>query len=100
MTRRSVAASRPSVPAGAALRAVSGTLAGGLLALALGMVGAAVLAVRSGMPGPGVGLLVGHAVAAVVAVVAQRRADREHGSLAALAVVVVGAVALTTFWLI
>lgn len=87
---------------GERLRTVSGVLAGGLVALAVGLVVAWVIATRSGMPGPGGQTLAWHAVAAVAAVVAQRRADRRPGApgvLAALAVVVITVVVLAVQWL-
>lgn len=81
---------------------MSGVLAGGLVALALGMALAAVLATRAGVPGPGFVVLTGHLLAAVVAVAAQRMADRTNalrGAFAALVVVGVAAVALAALWL-
>ena len=84
------------------LRGLSGLLVGGLVALALVLAAGWVYADRTGLPGPGLGMLIGHVVAAVVAVVAQvwvdRRTDR-LGSLAAagLAALIVGGLALV--WL-
>lgn len=84
------------------LRGLSGLLAGGLVALALVLVAGWFYADHAGLPGPGPGMLVGHVVAAVVAVVAQvwvdRRPDRV-GTLAAaaLAALLVGGLALV--WL-
>jgi len=84
------------------LRALSGLLVGGLVALALVLAAGWVYADRSGLPRPGLGMLIGHAVAAVAAVVAQvwvdRRTDRV-GTLAAagLAAAIVGG--LTLVWL-
>jgi hypothetical protein len=84
------------------VRGLSGVLVGGLVALALVLLGGWFYADRSGLPGPGLGVLVGHGTAAVAAVVAQvwvdRRPDRT-GTLAALALagLVVGGLALT--WL-
>ena len=84
------------------LRALSGLLVGGLVALALVLAAGWVYADRTGLPGPGLGMLIGHAVAAVAAVVAQvwvdRRTDRV-GTLAAagLAAAIVGG--LTLVWL-
>ena len=87
--------------AGAA-RGLSGLLVGGLVALALVLLAGWWYAERAHLPGPGTGVLVGHGVAAVAAVVAQvwvdRRTDRT-GTLAAaaLALLVVGGLALA--WL-
>jgi len=84
------------------LRGLSGVLVGGLVALALVLLAGWFYADRTGLPGPGLGVIVGHGVAAVAAVVAQvwvdRRRDRT-GTLAAaaLAVLVVGGLTLT--WL-
>jgi hypothetical protein len=84
------------------LRGLSGVLVGGLVALALVLLAGWFYADRTGLPGPGLAVLVGHGVAAVVAVVAQvwvdHRRDRT-GTLAAaaLAALVVGG--LTLVWL-
>ena len=80
------------------LRGLSGLLVGGLVALALVLAAGWVYADRTGLPG----MLIGHVVAAVAAVVAQvwvdRRTDRV-GTLAAagLAAAIVGG--LTLVWL-
>jgi hypothetical protein len=84
------------------LRGLSGVLVGGLVALALVLLAGWFYADRTGLPGPGLGVIVGHGIAAVAAVIAQvwvdRRRDRT-GTLAAaaLAVLVVGGLTLT--WL-
>jgi hypothetical protein len=69
--------------------------------LAVGVLGAAVVCALTSAPGPGLFLLVGHPVAAVVALVAQRVADRRNGAVAGVAgagVLVIAFVALTLFW--
>ncbi|GAA3540890.1 hypothetical protein GCM10022222_25650 [Amycolatopsis ultiminotia] len=69
--------------------------------LAVGVLGVGVACVVTGVPGPGVSMLVGHPVAAVVALLLQRVADRRYGRVAGLAgcgVLVVAIVALTVFW--
>lgn len=85
------------------LRGVSGVFAGGLVGLFLVLVIAWVLTTRTGSPGPGTPMLVGHGVAAGVAVagqlVADRRADRT-GTLSAVAVVIVGLAVPAFFWLL
>jgi hypothetical protein len=84
------------------LRGLSGLLAGGLVALALALVGAWFLAEQLGVPGPGIPTIAGHAVAAVVAMLAQFQADRSRGapaSVAALVVVLVTAGVLAVQWL-
>jgi hypothetical protein len=84
------------------VRGLSGVLVGGLVALALVLLGGWFYADRTDLPGPGTAMLVGHGVAAVAAVVAQVWIDRHPGRAgtlagAALAVLVVGGLALT--WL-
>jgi hypothetical protein len=85
------------------LSGVSGVLTGGLVALAVVLLVAGIVAQQRAMPGPGVLAIAGHAVAAVVAVLVQRRADRMPGVAAAgaaLAVVVLTAVVLAAQWLV
>jgi hypothetical protein len=94
----------PAVPG----RARSGFWAelSGALALGLGALAAAVLvfqliAYAQGIPGPGLLTVGGHILAAAVALVVQRFADRLHGwpkAAAVLGVAVVGAVVLWVFW--
>jgi hypothetical protein len=84
------------------VRAVSGVIVGGLVALALLLLAGWWYAERTGFPGPGHGMVVGHVGAAVVAVFAQVWADRRQdrvGAVAAalLAVAIVGG--LTVVWL-
>ncbi|MGH3982713.1 MAG: hypothetical protein ACREX8_10660 [Gammaproteobacteria bacterium] len=67
------------------LRGLSGTLAGGLVALAVAVCAVQWLAGTSGRPGPGLATVVGHVFAALAAVVLQVVADRLRGPLAALA---------------
>jgi hypothetical protein len=98
---RTVTRTRPRMPR-SVLRGLSGLLTGGLVALALVLVAGWFYADRTGLPGPGIGMLIGHVVAAVAAVVVQvyvdRRTDRV-GTLAAAAsaALIVGALALV--WL-
>ncbi len=83
------------------LRGLSGTLAGGLVVLAIAVCTAQWLASTSGRPGPGMAAVVGHAVAALATVVLQLAADRVRGRLAALAwgtVLVIVAVVLWFGW--
>jgi hypothetical protein len=89
-------------PAGL-LRGLSGLLAGGMVAVEIGLVVAWVLAARDGSPGPGAPTLVGYAATAVAAVLAQRHADRRpggSGTVAALGVVALSAVALAVWLLV
>jgi hypothetical protein len=85
------------------LRGFSGVLAGGLVALAVVLIAAGIMARERAVPGPGVLASVGHAVAAVVAVLVQRRADRTPGAAAAgaaLGVVALSAAVLAAQWLV
>lgn len=87
---------------GRVLRGLSGLLAGGLVVLALVLVGAAVVGGRAGTPGPGIETLVAHVGAAVAAVAVQVYADRHdgpRGSFAAVLVVVMAGVLLVVEWL-
>lgn len=66
--------------AGKAARGLAGSLAAGLLLLALSLVGTQFWATQAGYQGPGLGAVISHLVAAIVAVVlvsiADRRADK------------------------
>ncbi|WP_410870480.1 hypothetical protein [Nocardia sp. A7] len=83
------------------VRAVSGVVAGGVLALLCVVVGAAVIGSRRDFPGPGAESLSWHVVAAVVVVVAQVFADRRRGMstvFGSVAVLVTAGVLLWTQW--
>jgi hypothetical protein len=80
---------------------ISGALAVGLGALAAVVVVLQILAWIGGLPGPGLLTVAGHLVAAGLAVLAQRFADRHRGwpgMLAVLAVLVVTTVTLWLYW--
>ena len=82
-------------------RELSGALAVGMSVLAIVVIVFQVLAWGQDMPGPGMWTVVGHVVAAAVAVLVQRFADRLAGWVAAvsvLGVVAVTGVALWLFW--
>ncbi|MBW4719313.1 hypothetical protein [Saccharothrix obliqua] len=82
-------------------RGVSGAVAVGLVLLALALIGVQVYAAGHDLPGPGVDVVAGHVVAAVLAVVAQVFADRRTRWVAGvlgLAVLVLGAGVLWFFW--
>ncbi|MEV0681046.1 hypothetical protein AB0I60_31465 [Actinosynnema sp. NPDC050436] len=84
-----------------AWRGVGGCVAVGLALLALALIGVQVYAGVHDLPGPGVDVVVGHVVAAAVAVVAQVVADRRTGwvaGLCGLAVLVAGAATLWFYW--
>jgi hypothetical protein len=84
------------------LRALSGVLAGGLVALALVLAVVALLARHAGTPGPGASTLVWHAAAAIAAVAAQSFADRRGdraGTVAALTVLALTVAAVGGLWL-
>jgi hypothetical protein len=83
-------------------RGFTGSLAAGLAILAAGVLVVAGVCLYTGAPGPGATLLIGHPVAAVLALLAQRVADRRNGPAAAgaaIAVVLFTVSALTLFWL-
>ncbi|MEV5719526.1 hypothetical protein AB0L41_37060 [Amycolatopsis mediterranei] len=98
-------ASAPTEPAkdrGRWWRGFTGSLAAGLTVLAIGVLVVAGICLFTGAPGPGATLLVGHPVAAALALLAQRVADRRNGPPAAgagVAVVLFTVSALTLFWL-
>ncbi|TQM38641.1 hypothetical protein [Pseudonocardia cypriaca] len=84
------------------LRGFSGVLAGGLVALAVALLVAGIAAQQRAVPGPGIVAIAGHAVAAAVAVLVQRRADRTAGLAAvgaACGVVALTVVVLGVQWL-
>ena len=82
-------------------RGLTGSLAAGLTVLAVVVLGAEVVCAIRHVPGPTTAALIGHPVAAVVALGAQRIADAKRGRPAALGGVVVCvavALALWLFW--
>lgn len=84
------------------LRGFTGSLAAGLVVLAVVVLGAGVLGLVTGAPGPGLFLLIGHPVAAILALAAQRVADRKRGFAAGAgmtAVLVITGLALWLLWL-
>lgn len=96
-----VAARRVRTRFGRRWRGFTGSLAAGLAVLALLMLGSGLVSVLLGAPGPGVGPLIGHPVGAILALAAQRVADRRDGKLAGAAGVVIVAdvvFVLTFFW--
>lgn len=92
----------PAKPGGRWWRGLTGSLAAGLAVLAVGVLVVAGIDLNTGAPGPGAVLLIGHPVAAILALLAQRVADRRNGAPAAVAgvaVVLFTVSALTLFWL-
>lgn len=82
-------------------RNLTGALAAGMVLLALGLIAMQVYAGNNGQPGPGLWDVGAHVVAAVVAVVGQRVADRRRGlpaALGALVVLAASGAALWFFW--
>ena len=77
---------------------VSGALALGLCVLAAVVLGLQVVALVRGVPGPGLLAVGGHVLAAGVAVLAQRFADRLGGRAGVAAVLGVLAIAGFTLW--
>jgi predicted lipid-binding transport protein (Tim44 family) len=95
-------AAEPAKPGGRWWRGFTGSLAAGLTVLAVGVLVVAGVCLYTGAPGPGSVLLIGHPVAAALALLAQRVADRRNGLPAAgagVAVVLFTVSALTLFWL-
>ncbi|WP_410639253.1 hypothetical protein [Amycolatopsis sp. lyj-346] len=83
-------------------RGLTGSMAAGLVVLAVGVLVVGVICLFTGAPGPGAASLIGHPLAAVLALVAQRVADRRSGLPAAgggAAVVLFAVSAATIFWL-
>jgi hypothetical protein len=82
-------------------RGLTGSLAYGLVLLAVGFGVAAIVVRAQAMPGPGAFALTAHAVAALVALIAQRIADRSAGlraGVAGMVVVVLAGAVLWLFW--
>ncbi|MFD2421996.1 hypothetical protein [Amycolatopsis pigmentata] len=82
-------------------RGFTGSLAVGLVALAVVVLGAGLVSAAVGAPGPGVAPLCAHPLAAILALALQRQADRRGGRVAAAAgtgVVVSVVVVLVFFW--
>ena len=84
------------------LRALSGTVAAGIVVLTIVVVASAYLGSSRGFPGPGSASITAHIVASVVAVAAQIICDRRRGISAVAASVVVlvtaGALLVTQWW--
>ncbi|KAA9155149.1 hypothetical protein FPZ12_030365 [Amycolatopsis acidicola] len=97
-----IATERPEhTRAGRLWRGFTGSLAAGLVLLAVIVLGAGLICLPLAAPGPGAAYLIGHPVAAVLAMVAQRVADRRQGRVAGAAgfvVVLIAAAALSLFW--
>lgn len=82
-------------------RGFTGSLAIGLVALAVIVLGAGLVSAAVGAPGPGVAPLCAHPLAALLALALQRQADRRSGGVAAVAGTAVVAdvvVVLVFFW--
>ena len=88
-------------PRGRWWRGFTGSLAAGLVVLAVGVLVVGIICLFTGAPGPGAASLIGHPVAAALALAAQRVADRRSGLAAAGGGVAVGLFAVsaaTLFW--
>lgn len=82
-------------------RSLTGSLTAGMVVLAVCVVAIAAICQFTDAPGPGLLMLIGHPVAAVLAVLAQRVADTRNGRVAVFAgvgVVVSVTAALSLFW--
>jgi len=92
----------PAAPQGGRFwRGLTGSLAAGMAVLAVCVVSIAAVCLFTGAPGPGLLMLIGHPVAAVLALLAQRTVDRRTGRVAGFAglgVVVSVTAALSLFW--
>lgn len=95
MARRAMTGRRagPRAP-----RGLSGVLAGGLVALAIAVCLAQWLAAASGRPGPGLALVAGHVVAALVGMTLQFAAERSQDRSARLASWAVLVLAASVLW--
>lgn len=80
-------------------RGLSGTLAAGMVVLAIGVLGAQILTLGTGAPGPGALAVSAHLVAAALALAAQWLVDHRRGRVAGLSALGVVAVAGGTLWL-
>ncbi|WP_236952117.1 hypothetical protein [Kibdelosporangium phytohabitans] len=99
--RGSETATRDEPPKGRFWRELSGALAAGLVLLAVAVLVLQIISWANGVPGLGVVELIGHAVAAGLAVYAQRVIDRRPGRPALVAGVGLGVVVvlvLVLFW--
>jgi hypothetical protein len=82
-------------------RGFTGSLAAGMVVLAVLVLGTGLVCALVGVPGPGATFLIAQPVAAVIALAVQRVADRREGRVAAIAgvaVLVDVAVALCLLW--
>ena len=82
-------------------RGFTGALAAGLAVLSVIVLGAGLICAFVGAPGPGVASLIGHPIAAIAALAAQRVVDRRDGRVAVAAGIFVLADALFVlayFW--
>lgn len=83
------------------LRALSGTVAAGIIVLTIVVIASAYLGGSRGFPGPGTTSITAHIVASVVALAAQIFCDRRRGIAAvaaSLVVLVTAGVLLVTQW--
>lgn len=81
-----------------AMRAVSGSIAAGLVVLALVVAVAQVLGGQRDFPGPGAESVTVHLLGAAAALAAQRLADRRTGLIAVVAALTVAAIAVAVLF--
>jgi hypothetical protein len=79
-------------------RGLTGSFAAGLVVLAVVVLGSGVHALSTDAPGPGPLMLIGHPIGAILALVAQRVADRKTGVVAVTAGAVVLALTVAVVW--
>lgn len=86
---------------GRSWRGFTGSLAVGMVALAVIVLGAGLASAAVGAPGPGVAPLCAHPLAAILAMTLQRQADRRDGQVAGaagIAIVAEVVFVLVFFW--
>lgn len=80
------------------MRGFTGSLAVGLLALALALIGVQFWATHQGQEGPGIAAVIAHLVAAIVALTLQAIADRRRDLVGGLLTAGVFAITLGSIW--
>lgn len=90
---------RPPTRAGTWVRGLTGSLAHGLVVLAVFLIGVQIWAGQVGWEGPGIGTISAHVIGGLLAVGLQAFADRRRDRAGGIAVVAVPVVVLGTVWL-
>ena len=100
MTKTMTEPERKTTPRRSVLRGASGVVAACVVILLLVVLGSQIFFQLQGYPGLGWPAVGAHAVAAAIAVLLQRAADRRTGLVSALASLAVLLDAAFTFWLL